>query len=1805
MHRSESGEQAADSIATGRKRRKPAPAAASTPQPRRPFHRAKKKQKRLDAIRDHVAEPIQSPPDAPRPSEPEPGSLRRSTRVRRPPVALNSSPSPKRKKKRRFKTTPNKTNKNGDVSDDTKKRGPYPVRSVGDDFKESGNWETRLRSRARNVTPSPTNEKGKRKLFQESDGGKEEQKMVKPKRICEVKDSVNLEKILLLDDEEEVNVITVNSHISDSSNEVPSATNEPELNSDNEAPSLTKEDMPCSVKEVSPQLTSKIQQVQDMNHTLIPECEPDVSSPHIFEEQRTEKGNEQLEQPNCEPENETDNIIVGGNLEDTDAVKESSKDLHKVDALTPVSEDANVVRSRIREGRRCGLCGGGTDGKPPRKLVRDFGDSDNEAYGGLSASEEPNYDMWDGFDNEPGWLGPLLGPIHDRFGIAGVWVHQHCAVWSPEVYFAGLGCLKNVRAALCRGRALKCSRCGRPGATIGCRVDRCPKTYHLPCARAEGSIFDHRKFLIACADHRHLFQPHGSEYLQRIKKLKARKMKFEMRKLSNEASRKDFETEERWLENCGEDDEFLRREGRRLHRDLQRISPTYIGGESYSQNEKLYPGFESVAGLQDVIQCMKEVVILPLLYPEFFSRLGITPPRGVLLHGYPGTGKTLVVKALIGACSRGDKRIAYFARKGADCLGKYVGDAERQLRLLFQVAEKSQPSIIFFDEIDGLAPRRSKQQDQTHSSVVSTLLALLDGLKPRGSVVVIGATNRPEAVDPALRRPGRFDREIYFPLPSLKDRSAILSLHTQGWPKPVSGSLLNWIAEQTVGYAGADLQALCTQAAMVALKRNCALQELLSSAEKYPYHRRRLSLPPFTVEEQDWLAALAHAPPPCSRREVGASANDIVSSPLHPHLVPCLLPPIAHLLISLYLDERIWLPLSLSKAAKLLKDVTFSALEQKKLPSLSWGSYLCELMQEPAIANEAERILVVTGFLTGMPSFSAPEALENGHNDDCENPNPVICKFNPKGFHLGRNPVRKGAASLETKSGFRMLVSGNRRCGQRYLAACLLHGFVGHVEVHKANLATISQEGRGDIIQGLTRILLKCSSVGRCVIYMPRIDLWAIEDSYSQTAGKVVRMCTEAWSSFVEQVDSMSNSSSLIIMATYETSDLSLPHRIKQFFSHNVPNGTIPSYCEHTIPRFFMHLDGIFNHELVFDLSAEKLSWDLIKQYIQLIHHKTHMAEAQDEIKICHDKNSDVEFHDMSTKAFIEDAESKKCFSLTKLDSKEANIDIQPRQASLVRSPSLRTKGKSSLLSSIAAFGYQILRYPHFAELCWATSKLKEGPCTGINGPWKGWPFNSCFIRPNDSVEKPASGGKTSENSVVRGLIAVGLLAYRGVYSSVMEVSLEVRRVLELLVEQVNSKILGGKDSYRFLRLLSQVAYFEDVVNSWAYSLYSLDIENPASTSNPRPSTEGRLGEHACTTALVENGEREPSFSVRNPEEVRLKVVEDNPNGFLTENNGRISPEKVVLIDMQDNDRGILGLQVDKSGLAVDENPNKELTPPRVLIPKVGGLENGVAMFQGRVPFSPVCTPHDSACDSSSFASENPYRPEAIVPNGGITHEVLDSSKPSKSSMMDYECSDGYVSSRIFQSKEDGLNSSEPVGMVNTVVQEHKKNSSTPETSCLYSCCSGCVHRIQVLLREIIISSLKSNQVGLTIEDVHDVVETCSVTLLATIRKSFLSERRIEVNECGMVCCRVCGCKNVGHMHHEEISQSMETKPKECNCHREGNHTFFGRTRMKFFFRNCTMVPLDPGQATFHCNVEKLCICSAIGKISTIKQPLD
>ncbi|KAI0368432.1 AAA-domain-containing protein [Pilatotrama ljubarskyi] len=292
--------------------------------------------------------------------------------------------------------------------------------------------------------------------------------------------------------------------------------------------------------------------------------------------------------------------------------------------------------------------------------------------------------------------------------------------------------------------------------------------------------------------------------------------------------------------------------------------------------------FDEVGGLDDHINSLKEMTLLPLLYPEVFQRFNVTPPRGVLFHGPPGTGKTLLARALAASCRSNGKGISFFMRKGADCLSKWVGEAERQLRLLFEEARNQQPSIIFFDEIDGLAPVRSSKQDQIHASIVSTLLALMDGMDGRGQVIVIGATNRPDAIDPALRRPGRFDREFYFPLPNLEARERILRIMTRkwaGWEGEKGEENVKGLAKLTKGYGGADLRALCTEAALNAVQRR--YPQIYKSNE-------RLLLKPETIEVElrDFMISIKKLVPSSARSVSSAAA------PLPTQLLPLLQEPL-------------------------------------------------------------------------------------------------------------------------------------------------------------------------------------------------------------------------------------------------------------------------------------------------------------------------------------------------------------------------------------------------------------------------------------------------------------------------------------------------------------------------------------------------------------------------------------------------------------------------------------------------------------------------------------------------------------------------------------------------------------------------------------------------------------------------------------------------------------------------------------------------------------------------------------------------
>ncbi len=248
---------------------------------------------------------------------------------------------------------------------------------------------------------------------------------------------------------------------------------------------------------------------------------------------------------------------------------------------------------------------------------------------------------------------------------------------------------------------------------------------------------------------------------------------------------------------------------------VQRETEVKISEKPVKESQSRVPKvtYEDIGGLGDEVRKVREMIELPLKHPELFERLGVEAPKGVLLHGPPGTGKTLLAKAVAG-----ETNANFVSIGGPEVMSKFYGESEERLREIFKQAAENAPSIIFIDEIDSLAPKRDEVTGETERRVVAQLLALMDGLEARGKVVVIGATNRPNALDPAIRRPGRFDREIEINIPNRNGRLEILQIHTRGMP--LSDDVdLERLADLTHGYAGADLSALVKEAAMRSLRR--------------------------------------------------------------------------------------------------------------------------------------------------------------------------------------------------------------------------------------------------------------------------------------------------------------------------------------------------------------------------------------------------------------------------------------------------------------------------------------------------------------------------------------------------------------------------------------------------------------------------------------------------------------------------------------------------------------------------------------------------------------------------------------------------------------------------------------------------------------------------------------------------------------------------------------------------------------------------------------------------------------------------
>src|SRR3989449_2421152 len=287
-------------------------------------------------------------------------------------------------------------------------------------------------------------------------------------------------------------------------------------------------------------------------------------------------------------------------------------------------------------------------------------------------------------------------------------------------------------------------------------------------------------------------------------------------------------------------------------------------GEQVKEPIRAIPkiSYEDIGGLRPVIQKVREMIELPLRHPELFERLGVEAPKGVLLHGPPGTGKTLLARAVAS-----ETNANFHSLGGPEIMSKFYGESEERLREVFKDAQENAPSIIFIDEIDSIAPKREEVTGEVEKRVVSQLLSLMDGLQSRGKVVVIGATNRINAIDPALRRPGRFDRELEIGVPDAEGRLEGLQIHTRGMPLAEDVDLKK-LADVTHGFVGADLEALAKEAAIRALRR--ILPEMDLEAENIPAE----VLNKIIVRMSDFQEALKEVEP-SAMREVLVEVPDI------------------------------------------------------------------------------------------------------------------------------------------------------------------------------------------------------------------------------------------------------------------------------------------------------------------------------------------------------------------------------------------------------------------------------------------------------------------------------------------------------------------------------------------------------------------------------------------------------------------------------------------------------------------------------------------------------------------------------------------------------------------------------------------------------------------------------------------------------------------------------------------------------------------------------------------------------------------
>ncbi|KAI4999622.1 hypothetical protein ZWY2020_004211 [Hordeum vulgare] len=546
--------------------------------------------------------------------------------------------------------------------------------------------------------------------------------------------------------------------------------------------------------------------------------------------------------------------------------------------------------------------------------------------------------------------------------------------------------------------------------------------------------------------------------------------------------------------------------------------------------------------------------------------------------------------------------------------------------------------------------------------------------------------------------------------------------------------------------------------------------------------------------------------------------------------------------------------------------------------------------------------------------------------------------------------------------------------------------------------------------------------------------------------------CSEVWNTLVDQMSSLSASVSISVLATSELKFQDLPCGVKHFFSTHVVDQCLSS-SEHTVPRFSVNVDSSISWDEVLDSCALRLSHDLIQHHVQLLHDRAH-------------NNRD---------------EQKEVFAPMEISAPDESKSCENQESTILAKSSLYVEERPSYPTKLPTCNAQ--PHPSASDVKdkeedpeKLVSRNPSSPCTDINGPWKGWPFNSCLLHGSSSSDKSLSEGQSVVKGkekflCVRGLVAVGLLAYRGVYASVMEVCAEVRKVLELLVEQIRIKILEKKSRYRYFHILSQVAYLDDIVNSWAYTFQRLHPDSRTRALGTKPASLGK----SCTRECESTSYATESNVLSGPVGGSTRSKTLQPNSHHDHLVGHAScPSEMHDKPVQ---QGPDQLKIHSVACNIG---NDHLTSiPRIdavehdLVYSVindggsGGVNNGWKMSRvtnGKEKCKPDIQRSESLSESvEDFNNMQRAENSSACPATTGNVEVSKKTMSSESHGSGNELNTGFP-----------LNDVQSDHSINGQMQDSIKNFSVPKSSCLYECCSACFCAVYKLSRDILSNSLEN-----------------------------------------------------------------------------------------------------------------------------------